>query len=126
MGHFGEANGVASAADLRAAIARYRRAPLLAGEDPEIGCILLRDVTFTESPIEAPRDFAANVVTGKTYDLAQTSSSYIETALRILLSTPSAPSQVPGDVFGKPRLVTQRLGRQAFLEWHMDVVIRAS
>lgn len=37
---FGEANGVASLAELRAAIGHYRRAPLEVGEDPKIGCIL--------------------------------------------------------------------------------------
>lgn len=111
---FGEANGVASFADLQAAIGRYRRAPLDVDEDPEIGCILLRDVNFTQTPVDAPPDFAANVVTGKTYDLAHISGSYVETALRHLLSVTPTPGQVPGEVFGVPRLVTQRLGQQAF------------
>lgn len=64
--------------------------------------------------MDAPPDFAPNVVPGKTYDLAHTSGSYVETALRHLLSTASAPGLVPGEFFGRPRLVTQRLGQQAF------------
>lgn len=111
---FGEANGVASLAELRAAIGRYRRAPLEVGEDPKIGCILLREVNFTDVPLDAPPDFAANVVTGKTYDLATSSGSYVESALRHLLFAASPSSRVPGEVFGRPRLVTQRLGQQAF------------
>jgi len=83
---FGEANGVASLAELRAAIGHYRRAPLEVGEDPKIGCILLREVNFPDIPLEAPPDFAANVVTGKTYDLEKASGSYIEAALSQLLS----------------------------------------
>ncbi len=111
---FGEANGVASHADLRAAISRYRRVPLELAEDPKIGCILLREVHFTSVPMDAPSDFAPNVVTGKTYDLAHTSGSYVETALHHLLSTAEAPGLVPGEVFGRPRLGTQRLGQRAF------------
>lgn len=112
---FGEANGVSSHAELRAAIGRYRAAPLNVGDDPEIGCILLREVTFTDSPMTAPPDFAGNIVVGKTYDLEKENGSYVEVALRHLLrSVDSTPRVVPGEVFGTPRLAAQRLGQKAF------------
>ena len=43
---FGEANGVASVEEMRARIGRYRRVPIGIGEDPEIGCLFVRDVRF--------------------------------------------------------------------------------
>lgn len=43
---FGEANGTANLEQMRARIARYRRAPIGTSEDPEIGCVFVRDVRF--------------------------------------------------------------------------------
>ena len=43
----GAANGVASLKRCDdARIAHYRREPIAPGEDPEIGCVFVRDVTF--------------------------------------------------------------------------------
>jgi putative restriction endonuclease len=43
---FGLANGVASLDEMRMRIARYRREPMAPSEDPEIGCVFVRDVTL--------------------------------------------------------------------------------
>lgn len=111
---FGESNGAATIDEMRAAIAGYRRRPLAPEEDPEIGCVLLRDVFFVppDLAVPAPSDFAGNIVVGKTYDLAE--SSYLESALEMLLAGAAVVSEVPGAVFGDPRLSPRRLGQRAF------------
>lgn len=111
---FGEGNGAASLDDMRTAIAAYRKQEMVPGEDPLIGCILLRDVEFLpeSESLEAPPDFAGNIVAGKTYKLESASGSYVEAALeRILLAEGHS---VPGDVFGDPRLAPTRVGQRAF------------
>jgi putative restriction endonuclease len=111
---FGEANGVPSLDVMRTVIGRYRKRALGPLEDPDIGCILLRDVFFVDDAHNAapPPDFAANIVSGKSYDMA--AGSYLERALESLLLHSQAPTLVPGPVFGDPRLVAPRLGQQAF------------
>jgi putative restriction endonuclease len=111
---FGEANGVPSLVAMRAVIGQYRTHALEPREDPEIGCILLRDVFFVEDRDSAapPPDFASNIVSGKSYNLTQ--GSYLEQVLESLLLRSQAPTRVPGPVFGDLRLVAPRLGQQAF------------
>jgi putative restriction endonuclease len=69
---FGDANGVASIDEMRTRIGRYRHAPMGADEDPVIGCLFVRDVRFFPEDLikEPPPAFAANIVRGKSYDLA--------------------------------------------------------
>jgi putative restriction endonuclease len=66
-----EANGVSSLEEMRALITRYRDEPIRPGDDPFIGCILVRDVTFfPESGVmDAPPRFASSIMQGKGYDL---------------------------------------------------------
>lgn len=111
---FGEANGVPSLEAMRAVIGRYRTRGLEPLEDPDIGCILLRDVFFVDDDCSAapPPDFASNIVSGKSYELAP--GSYLEHVLESLLLHSQATTLVPGPVFGDPRLVAPRLGQQAF------------
>ena len=120
---FGQDNGCATEAEMRARVSRYRESAGADG-DPEIGCIMLRDVRFFpdgQCPA-APQDWPANTVRGKTYDLAQETGSYIEHVLANLLASHSlrqaddspAPGEVPGDVFATPRLASVRLGQAAF------------
>lgn len=105
---FGEGNGVGSPAELVAAIHRYRRDA--SDPDPEIGCVLLRDLFFVadaDAPF-GPPDFASNIVRWKAYE----SSPYLDLVVPGLLA--SAGRAVPGPVFGDPRLTVPRLGQQAF------------
>ena len=69
---FGEGNGAKSLAEVRARISFYRRTPIAATEDPNIGCILLEEPFFFSEKgwIPTPSDFSANVVVGKGYDTA--------------------------------------------------------
>lgn len=125
---FGEDNGCSSIAEMRARIASYRRSTAV-DEDPEIGCIMLRDVQFfpPDQAPPAPPDWSANIVQGKTYDL-DASDSYLEQILVRLLAGTDArsgdasvtahvsfgPLAVPGPVFGDPRLSPVRVGQRAF------------
>jgi putative restriction endonuclease len=120
---FGPDNGCDSMAEMQARIAKYRRAAVIE-PDPEIGCIMLRDVTFSDPQTAppAPPDWSANIVQGKTYDLAQQSGSYVEDLLLQLLATSAAPQHpdaqapalVPGPIYGDPRLTSVRVGQRAF------------
>jgi putative restriction endonuclease len=64
---FGEANGVASLEEIRARIGHYRRTGISPGEDPVIGCIFVRDVTFFPESLNVPSPpgFAANYRPGQ-------------------------------------------------------------
>ena len=119
---FGEGNGVASERDLATAISRYRK------QQPDsrarIGCVLLRDLFFAprDEAVDAPADFAKNIVRFKGYDLAG-SGSHVDfifsdllarSDLRISDELTGSPSVVPGPVYGRDRLVRARLGQQAF------------
>lgn len=121
---FGPANGCASVAQMQVRIAKYRRTGVLEA-DPEIGCIMLRDVRFftPEAAPPAPPDWSANIVQGKTYDLAEDSGSYVEDLLLRLLATADVglspvgsvdPGMVPGPIYGDPRLAPVRVGQRAF------------
>lgn len=115
---FGEANGVDSLDTMRARISHYRRHPLAADDDPEIGCVLLRDVFFVaESHGEpAPHDWGRGIMQGKTYDLS--AASHVEDAIeRLLLANHiggGPPAGVPGPMFGDPRFTLPRLGQKSF------------
>lgn len=51
---FYEGNGAASLQQMREAISRYRNEPISPREDPEIGCLLIRDVRFFGPGSDAP------------------------------------------------------------------------
>ena len=87
---FGHANGVQDLDQMRLRVGQYRRAPIGLGEDPEIGCIFVRDVVFfpDDESVPAPPDFATNIVQGKGYGLADTAHErYFRDLLRIMTST---------------------------------------
>jgi putative restriction endonuclease len=116
----GLGNGAASLDGMRARIARYRQ--MAPGEDPEIGCVLIRDPRFflDDVSVAPPPGFAGNIVQGKRYNLADPSTrSYFGDLLDLLLGVPvdvdlARAWHRPGPVFGDPRLAPYRLGQQAF------------
>ena len=80
----GPANGAISQEQMLDRIAHYRRGPRAPGEDPVIGCIFIRDVTFFPDDLtfDPPPDFSSNIVQGKTYDLGdERYSRYFHDAL---------------------------------------------
>jgi putative restriction endonuclease len=119
---FGKANGVASLEQMRERIAHYRREPIGPHDDPLIGCVFVRDVTFfpDNMAFEPPPGFASNIVQGKTYDLADRQvSGYFADLMQFVLGKAieidfSQPWHAPGPVFGDPRLTPYRLAQQAF------------
>src|SRR5262245_44539532 len=120
--YFGPANGVSSLEQMRARVSRYRRAPMGPHEDPEIGCVFVRDVVFfpANATAEPPPDFATNIVQGKSYDLAVDiwGGYFSELLTRLLGATIevdfSEPWHCDGPVYGDPRLAPRRLGQQSF------------
>ena len=116
------ANGGASLNEMRMRIARYRREPIAPSEDPEIGCVFVRDVTFFPDGMsyDPPPGFAPNIVQGKSYDMADARvSRYFGDLLQLVLGKAieidfSQPWHKAGPVFGDPRLAPYRLGQQSW------------
>ena len=126
---FSEANGCATLKEMRQRIGKYRRLEVSPAEDPEIGCIMLRDVRFfaPEKAPPAPDTWSANIVQGRTYEFDTPEGSYLESVLVALSSRPShslsastradlswAEVAVPGPVFEGTRQVPVRVGQRAF------------
>ena len=109
---FDEGNGVASLAEMRLRVGRYRRAAhrTRRGSDHWMrlrpGHPLLRDNAIADPP----RDFATNIVQGKGYDLAVPgiADEFAPLMARLLDADievdVSKPWHRPGPVYGDPRL----------------------
>jgi|SRR5271166_26867 len=122
---FGEANGARSLEEVRSRISFYRRTPIAATEDPNIGCILLEEPFFFAEKdwIPTPSDFSLNVVVGKGYDtgsetgqlLWQQVSQRLQ-AIRILSQDagPALTAAADAARFGSPTVVLPRLGQGSF------------
>jgi putative restriction endonuclease len=129
---FGEANGVASAEEMRTRTGRYRRAPTGWREDPVVGCLFVRDVRFfaEHTAMAAPPQFARNIVQGKSYDLADpAAATYFADLLWLTLGAEieldfSQPWHRSGPVFGDPRLAPYRLGQDSFKAVVLDAYHR--
>jgi putative restriction endonuclease len=119
---FGQANGAETVDQMRQRVGHYRRAPIGPGEDPSIGCVLIRDTRFFSNAqvADPPPGFAKNVVQGKTYDLSRTPDTRYFTDLldRVLGITVEIDVREPwhrdGPAFGDPRLAPNRLGQRSF------------
>ncbi len=129
---YGQTNGAVDLEQMRRRIGHYRRQAIHPGEDPTIGCVLVRDTRFfpPNEVVAPPPEFAPNIVQGKTYDLGTFhSASYFEHLLAQLLgkSVEVDLDQVwhrPGPVYGDPRLAPQRLGQRAFQAVVLDAYNR--
>jgi len=106
---FGTANGVASLAEMRTRIARYR--PVGPGEDPVIGCLFIRDPAFFAAgeTISPPPDYPrSGAMQGKSYDLAtEPHAGYFGDLIQRVLGAAvdldlTAPWHRKGPVFGDP------------------------
>lgn len=116
---FGPANGTSSVDEMRTRIAKYRREPLAPGDDPQIGCVFIRDVTFF-APAEhsdAPPDFAPNIVQGKGYDLDREDYASYFAPLMARLAGVSHRADITwtgADVTFAEAMSKRRLGQRAF------------
>ena len=122
---FGEGNGAKSLAEVRARISFYRRTPIAATEDPNIGCILLEEPFFFPEKdwIPTPSDFSANVVVGKGYDTASETGQLLwqqvgqrlqAVRLRSQDAGPALSAAADAARFGSPTIVLPRLGQGSF------------
>jgi putative restriction endonuclease len=117
---FGQSNGVSTLAGFLDRVARLRRDSATTLQS-QIGCTLLRDVTFFSVPIGISDDFPENAVRGKRYDLdalpgehpvLRAATAYSLSAFDLLES--AVPWELRGPMLGEARLVPPRLGQQAF------------
>lgn len=117
---YGYGNGAASLDGLRAMIGRL--SPLSPEDDPEIGCILLKDAVFFEDSgiIGPPPDFAGSLMQGRGYELNDPLySGYFDILMtqlqgRVIDLDLDAPSwRHHGPMFGE-RLTRVRLGQNGF------------
>ena len=122
---FEEGNGARTRSELFERIARYRRkADRDFVHDPHgnylIGCILLVEPVFfgPDEFVHEPRDWAKNIVRGKTYDL--TSGEGLRILGECLERLSPKPESAIGELddafrrFGAPQLITPRLGQGTF------------
>ena len=122
---FGEGNGARSLAEVRQRIGHYRRAPIEATEDPNIGCILLEEPFFFPEPdwIPIPPGFSLNIVSGKGYDTSEQAGKSLWQqvgerlhAIRIGARDTGPAQAAAADAarYGAPSIVLPRLGQGSF------------
>jgi putative restriction endonuclease len=124
---FGRANGVSSLQALRNAIAQFRT-NVTVGPSTNIGSTVLVQPVFLPSHLwfDVPESWASSIVRGKKYstddeeglrlwiklvDMAQATTTF-----PALVAREDQAAFIPGDMarFGKPTLITPRLGQGAF------------
>lgn len=122
---FGPGNGARTFAEMRARIARYRRADPADRSDFVIGCRILTQPFFLARSawMPVPASWAANIVTFKTYttDDAEGLRLWEQVQERI----EAAPGLFePAARYGDPVLIQPRLGQGAFRALVTDVYQR--
>jgi len=124
---FGEANGARSAQEMRARIARYRRADPGDRSDFEIGCrILTQPFFFAEADwIPVPASWAPNIVSFKTYHTGDAEGLALWDAVNGRMNRPDFPGMAEAHArFGEPQLIRPRLGQGAFRVLVTDIYNR--
>ena len=120
---FGEANGATSLDEVRRRISKYRRRPIERSEDPQIGCILLEEPFFFEQDdwIPSPPDFKGPTQMGKSYDMQSGTGLILWNEVTARLENakvktlgPATEAAQESARFGRPHLVTPRLGQGSF------------
>ena len=122
---FREGNGVRSLFEMRERIAKYRRSPIQANENPSVGCILLAEpFFFRESDwIPIPSDFSLNIVQGKGYNSENSATGRAlwqevtdHLSINIQANADPGPATIASvkNRYGAPALVRPRLGQGAF------------
>lgn len=126
---FGTKNGVATLAEMRRRIAKYRRDDALLDprQDPIVGCRILTQPFFwpKEAWLPVPDSFARNIVTGRGYDTDEEDGRRLWDAVaHRMFGAGSGLYEAPTETFGSmsepdvrvgtPRLIHPRLGQGAF------------
>jgi putative restriction endonuclease len=115
---FGEKNGARTEEEMRARIARYRRAPNPGvADDYQIGCILLESPFFFDRADWVPLpDWKREIVRGRGYESegdGQEIWQRVESLLRASRRG-AQPVEEPQPRFGEPMTVFPRLGQGSF------------
>ena len=124
---FGERNGARSVQEMRARIARYRRADPTDRSDFAIGCRILTQPFFFDEPdwIPVPANWSPNIVSFKTYNTADADGLALWEAVNDRLSRLQfAGIAETGARFGEPHLIRPRLGQGAFRVLVTDIYDR--
>ena len=124
---FREANGARSALEMRARIARYRRADPGNRSDFEIGCRILTQPFFFDEPdwIPVPASWSPNIVSFKTYSTDNAEGLALWDAVNDRLNRLTVPGMAEAQMrFGEPHLIRPRLGQGAFRILVTDVYNR--
>jgi putative restriction endonuclease len=124
---FREANGAHSAKEMRARIARYRKADLNDRSDFEIGCRILTQPFFFEERdwIPVPPSWSPNIVSFKTYNTSDADGLALWDAVNSRLERlPFSGMDKAEARFGEPHLIRPRLGQGAFRVLVTDVYQR--
>ena len=114
---FGEANGASSLAQMRARIAKYRKADPADRSDFTIGCrILTQPFFWPESRwIPVPESWAPNIVSFKGYSTNEPDGLRLWEAVQNGMQTESYAGFAEEQArYGEPTLVLPRLGQGAF------------
>ena len=114
---FGEANGARSAQEMRARIAKYRRADPDDRSDFAIGCRILTQPFFFDEPdwIPVPESWSLNIVSFKTYNTSDAEGLALWEAVNDRLSRTQFSGMAEEQArFGEPHLVRPRLGQGGF------------
>jgi putative restriction endonuclease len=124
---FGEANGASSAREMRARIARYRRADPSDRSDFEVGCrILTQPFFFAERDwLPVPTSWSPNIVSFKTYNTDDADGLALWQAVTNRLRQSQRASMENEQArFGEPQLIRPRLGQGAFRVLVTDIYKR--
>ena len=120
---FGEKNGAYSLEELNKSIKRYRSNANIPDYNYNIGCIILNKPFFFEESdwIPVPRDWAPNIVQGKTYDtdteIGHQLYQQVTERLQMIsgkhrATTGEEPSHFR--IYGKEQIIRPRLGQGTF------------
>jgi putative restriction endonuclease len=124
---FRESNGASAAHEMRARIARYRRADPGDRSDFEIGCRILTQPFFLAERdwILVPTNWSPNIVSFETYNTGNADGLALWEAVNDRLGRlqdASVPSEQAR--FGEPQLIRPRLGQGAFRVLVTDIYRR--
>jgi len=124
---FGEANGARSAQEMRARIAKYRRADPADRSDFSISCRILTQPFFIEEAewIPVPDSWSPNIVSFKTYSTDDPEGLILwETVHERMNRARTSGMAEPAARWGEPQLVRPRLGQGAFRVLVTDIYRR--
>ena len=112
---FGEANGARSLAEMRARIARYRKARPDDRSDFAIGCRIWPNRFPAREPVDPrPESWAPNIVSFKGYSTDEPDGMKLWSAVQTALADARLAAAAAGDRYGEPIAVRPRLGQGAF------------